>query len=51
MEPSPAAAEFVELVRQYDTWEWEKASESKGKKMLNDLLYLLSIEEFEEKDG
>lgn len=24
MEPSSAIAEFVELVRQYDTWEWEK---------------------------
>lgn len=48
LKSSPAADEFVELVRQYDTWEWEKHQNLKAK-MLNDLLYLLSIEEFEEK--
>lgn len=24
LEEKPAISEFVELVRQYDTWEWEK---------------------------
>src|SRR5699024_356430 len=37
-----------ELVRQYDTWEWEKNDNQKAKR-LNSLFYLVSIEEFEEK--
>jgi oligoribonuclease NrnB/cAMP/cGMP phosphodiesterase (DHH superfamily) len=40
-----ALKEFVELVRQYDTWEWEKNENDKAKQ-LNDLLYLTSIEDF-----
>ncbi len=40
--------QFVELVRQYDTWEWDKNNNQKAKR-LNDLFYLLSIDEFEER--
>src|SRR5690625_5402695 len=43
-----AISAFVELVRQYDTWEWEKNDNQKAKR-LNSLFYLVSIEEFEEK--
>jgi oligoribonuclease NrnB/cAMP/cGMP phosphodiesterase (DHH superfamily) len=39
--------EFVELVRQYDTWEWEK-NENETARRLNALLFLLTIDEFEE---
>lgn len=48
IQPSKAIDEFVELVRQYDTWEWERNDNVKAKQ-LNDLLFMLSIEEFEEK--
>lgn len=40
--------EYVELVRQYDTWEWE-ANANLDAKRLNDLFFMFSIEEFEEK--
>jgi uncharacterized protein len=40
--------EFVELVRQYDTWEWDLINNQQAKR-LNDLFFLLSIDEFEEK--
>lgn len=40
--------EFVELVRQYDTWEWDVNNNQKAKR-LNDLFYMVSIDEFEEK--
>ncbi|CAG9621671.1 DHH family phosphoesterase [Sutcliffiella rhizosphaerae] len=40
--------EAVELIRQYDTWEWDKLNNVKAKR-LNDLLYMISIEEFEER--
>ncbi|WP_046175717.1 DHH family phosphoesterase [Domibacillus indicus] len=46
--PSPAADEFVELVRQYDTWEWEKHGNRQAQR-LNALFFLISIDEFEEK--
>jgi uncharacterized protein len=46
--PTDALEEFVELVRQYDTWEWDQNGNMKAKQ-LNDLFFLLSIEEFEEK--
>jgi uncharacterized protein len=46
--PTEALKEFVELVRQYDTWEWDQNGNMKAKQ-LNDLFFLLSIEEFEEK--
>ncbi|WP_226666628.1 DHH family phosphoesterase [Metabacillus litoralis] len=39
--------QYVEMVRQYDTWEWERNENTRAKR-LNDLLYLQSIEEFEE---
>ncbi|MDQ0343758.1 oligoribonuclease NrnB/cAMP/cGMP phosphodiesterase (DHH superfamily) [Lederbergia wuyishanensis] len=48
MEPSVAVEEFVELVRQYDTWEWEKNDNHQAHR-LNALFFLVSIEEFEEK--
>lgn len=40
--------EFVELVRQYDTWEWDINKNYKAKN-LNDLFFMVSIEEFEER--
>ncbi|MBM7693843.1 oligoribonuclease NrnB/cAMP/cGMP phosphodiesterase (DHH superfamily) [Peribacillus deserti] len=46
--PSKAADEFVELVRLYDTWEWDRLSIQDAKR-LNDLFFMFSIEEFEEK--
>lgn len=45
--PSAATAEFVELVRQYDTWEWEKLGNQQAQR-LNALFFLLSMDEFEE---
>ena len=39
---------FVELVRQYDTWEWDQ-NDNKEAKRLNDLFFMLSIDEFEER--
>lgn len=40
--------EFVELVRQYDTWEWD-ANKNLKAKQLNDLFFMGSIDEFEDK--
>lgn len=48
IEPSDAVSEFVELVRQYDTWEWEKNDNHQAQR-LNALFFLISIEDFEEK--
>ena len=48
LEAADAITEFVELVRQYDTWEWEK-NENHQAHSLNSLFYLVSIEDFEEK--
>ncbi|WP_110926149.1 DHH family phosphoesterase [Bacillus massiliglaciei] len=45
---SKAVEEFVELVRQYDTWEWE-ANENVRAKRLNDLYYMFPMENFETK--
>ncbi|WP_050614533.1 DHH family phosphoesterase [Bacillus testis] len=42
-----AIAEFVEMVRQYDTWEWEKNGNRQAHQ-LNSLFFLVSIDEFEE---
>lgn len=42
-----AMAEFVELVRQYDTWEWERKGNVRAKR-LNDLFFLVSMDDFEE---
>jgi uncharacterized protein len=38
-------ADYVELVRQYDTWEW-KEKENYHAKQLNDLFYILGRERF-----
>ncbi|MFL0505337.1 DHH family phosphoesterase [Ureibacillus sp. 179-F W5.1 NHS] len=46
LEESEAISEFVELVRQYDTWEWEKNENHKAHS-LNSLFFLVSIDEFE----
>lgn len=48
LEATDAITEFVELVRQYDTWEWEKYNNKKALR-LNTLFFLVSIDEFEEK--
>lgn len=46
--PTQSLNEYVELVRQYDTWEWEMNNNQKANR-LNSLFFLISIEEFEEK--
>ena len=48
IEPTDPITEFVELVRQYDTWEWEKNDNQEAQR-LNALFFLVSIDEFEEK--
>lgn len=48
LSPVPILSEFVELVRQYDTWEWD-ANDNFTAKQLNDLFFMFSIEEFEDK--
>ncbi|MGP7816664.1 DHH family phosphoesterase [Niallia sp. 01092] len=46
--PSDCITEFVELVRQYDTWDWEKNDNQQAKR-LNALFFLISMGEFEDK--
>ncbi|WP_426622555.1 DHH family phosphoesterase [Priestia megaterium] len=48
IQTSNAVDEFVELVKQYDTWEWEKNNNQEAHR-LNALFFLVSIDEFEEK--
>lgn len=48
LERKDALDEYVELVRLYDTWEWE-AQDNQHARRLNSLFYLISIEDFEEK--
>ncbi|MDT8862445.1 oligoribonuclease [Alkalihalobacillus sp. MEB130] len=48
LEASSSLDDFVELVRLWDTWEWEKHEVIKAKR-LNDLFFMLSIDEFEER--
>lgn len=48
IEPTAPITEIVELVRQYDTWEWEKNDNQEAQR-LNALFFLVSIDEFEEK--
>jgi oligoribonuclease NrnB/cAMP/cGMP phosphodiesterase (DHH superfamily) len=43
--PSDSLATFVELVRQYDTWEWEENGNLQAKR-LNDLLTILGLDGF-----
>ncbi|WP_284641041.1 DHH family phosphoesterase [Paenibacillus silviterrae] len=47
IKPSPGLNEFVELVRLYDTWEWDRTGNTKAKR-LNDLFFMMSLDEFEE---
>lgn len=47
LERSKGLEEFIDLVRQYDTWEWQ-ANNNVTAKRLNDLFYILSREKFEE---
>jgi uncharacterized protein len=42
-----ALEEFIDLVRQYDTWEWDENNNFHAKR-LNDLFYILNREKFEE---
>jgi oligoribonuclease NrnB/cAMP/cGMP phosphodiesterase (DHH superfamily) len=42
-----ALEEFIDLVRQYDTWEWDENNNISAKR-LNDLFYILNREKFEE---
>ncbi|MGM9988157.1 MAG: DHH family phosphoesterase [Bacillaceae bacterium] len=48
LKATDVVTEFVELVRQYDTWEWEK-NDNYQAHQLNMLFFLVSIDEFEEK--
>ena len=43
---NPQLVKFVELVRQYDTWEWKNKYNNIDAKKLNDLLYILGREKF-----
>jgi uncharacterized protein len=47
MERNKALEEFIELVRQYDTWEWDENNNVTAKR-LNDLFYIRNREPFEE---
>jgi len=47
MKPSKALEEFIDLIRQYDTWEWEENNNLTAKR-LNDLFYIMNREKFEE---
>ncbi|MDQ1145526.1 oligoribonuclease NrnB/cAMP/cGMP phosphodiesterase (DHH superfamily) [Bacillus sp. SORGH_AS 510] len=47
IERTKALEEFIELVRQYDTWEWDQNNNVLAKR-LNDLFYILNREKFEE---
>ena len=47
LEPTPALTEFVELVRQYDTWEWDEKDNILAKH-LNDLYFMFGKEQFED---
>jgi uncharacterized protein len=48
IQPSKSVDQFVELIRQYDTWEWDQNDNVKAKQ-LNDLFFMFAIDEFEEK--
>lgn len=47
LNPTPSIQEFVDLVRQYDTWEWDENNNITAKR-LNDLFYIMDREHFEE---
>lgn len=42
-----ALEEFIDLIRQYDTWEWDENNNVDAKR-LNDLFYIMNREQFEE---
>lgn len=48
LERTDTMDQFVELVRLYDTWEWEAENKVQAKR-LNDLFYMISLDEFEAK--
>ncbi|MFS0863211.1 DHH family phosphoesterase [Fredinandcohnia sp. 179-A 10B2 NHS] len=43
---SKGLEEFIELVRLYDTWEWETENRIEAKR-LNDLFFIIGLEQFE----
>ncbi|WP_227939197.1 DHH family phosphoesterase [Alkalihalobacillus deserti] len=45
---NPAIDTFVDLVRQWDTWEWDRNNTIEAKR-LNDLFYMIAIDEFEDR--
>ena len=47
IERNQALEQFIDLVRQYDTWEWDENQNFTAKR-LNDLFYILDREHFEE---
>jgi oligoribonuclease NrnB/cAMP/cGMP phosphodiesterase (DHH superfamily) len=47
LKPTPSLEQFVDLVRQYDTWEWDENNNITAKR-LNDLFYIMEREKFEE---
>jgi oligoribonuclease NrnB/cAMP/cGMP phosphodiesterase (DHH superfamily) len=47
LKENPALNEFVELVRSYDTWDWDEDGNIKAKQ-LNDLFFMIGISNFEE---
>ncbi|NRD80395.1 oligoribonuclease [Bacillus sp. BRMEA1] len=47
LERNKALEAFIDLVRQYDTWEWDENQNFTAKR-LNDLFYILNREQFEE---
>lgn len=47
LEQNKALDQFVDLVRQYDTWEWDENGNVTAKR-LNDLFYIMNREQFEE---
>lgn len=47
LKETKALQQFVELVRSYDTWEWNEAGNVQAKQ-LNDLFYIVGIEAFEQ---
>lgn len=47
LKTTQALAEFVDLIRQYDTWEWNETNNISAKR-LNDLFHIRNREQFEE---
>ncbi|MFT4414051.1 DHH family phosphoesterase [Fredinandcohnia humi] len=46
IEKNKGLEEFIELVRLYDTWEWEPNNRVEAKR-LNDLFFIIGLEQFE----